>query len=333
MLLSSVQAKLRKCERCGKYKRRLYSVENMMICSDCLRGMAFYEALKDGFRDPSLRGDAVIVGMNVGDATWFNPFAQAWTYPLFLWIYFKTKREDLPLYLDDLESAWRYKTPLDRVLKVYIEEGIFRIVESDGRKIIVEGDALKEMLKKYHDRQDVLDIVGAWVSGLIIARLHEEASAPDFRAVNAIVNAIADKLVDADGNIKGEPYTKIASYRCRVCGAMFATKEETRRHLMAVHRVPSDEVMMHIEEERIVIGYLLDYEYLLDVLKREGVSRERFVERMLKFRILVHEDPETPWMLEREGKRYLVVHPAWVRVLARTRAYERELLRERERVK
>ena len=329
--MSSVQTKLRKCERCGKYKRKLYNVENMMICSDCLRGMAFYKVFKDGFRDPSLRGDTVIVGIDVGNTTWFNPFAQAWTYPFLLWTYFKTK--GLQLYLDDLESAWRYKTPLDRVLKVYIEEGVFRIVESEGRKIVVEGDALKEMLKKYHDRQDVFDIVGGWVSGLIIARLHEEADAPDFRAVNAIVNAIADKLVDADGSIKGEPYTKITSYRCRVCGARFATKEDARRHLMAEHRVPSDEVLMHIEEERIVIGYLLDYEYLLEVLKHEGVNPERFVERMLKLRILVHEDPDTPWILEREGKRYLAIHPAWVRVLARTRVYERELLREYERVK
>jgi len=328
--MSSGRTKLRKCERCGKYKRKLYSVENMMICSDCLRGIAFYKVFKDGFRDPSLRGDVVVVGIDIGNITWFNPFAQAWIYPFVLWMFFKTR--DLSLYLDDLESTWRYKTPLDRVLKVYIEEGIFRIVESDGRKIVVEGDALKEMLNKYSDRPDVFEIVGAWVHGLIISKLHEEADAPDFRAVSAIINAISDKLIDANGNIEGQPYIKIVSYKCRVCGARFADREGIRKHLMTVHRVPSDEVMVHVEEEGIVIGYLLDYEYLLDVLKSEGVSPERFVERMEKFGILVHEDPDTPRIHERDSRRYLVVHPAWVRVLARTRIYERELLRGRERV-
>ena len=302
----------------------------MMICSECLRGIAFYKVFKDGFRDPNLRGDVVVVGVDIGNITWFNPFAQAWIYPYVLWMFFKTR--DLPLYLNDLVSTWRYKTPLDKVLKVYIEEGIFRVVESDGKEIVVEGDALKEMLNKYSDRPDVFEIVGAWVHGLIISRLHEEASAPDFRAVNAIVNAIADKLVDANGNIGGEPYTKVVSYRCRVCGARFADREGVRKHLMVAHRVPSDEVMVHIEEEGVVIGYLLDYDYLIEALKNEGVNPEKFIDRMMRFELLVHEDPETPWIHERDGKRYLVVHPAWVRVVARVRAYERELLRGREKV-
>ncbi len=328
--MSNGQSKLKKCERCGKYKRKLYSIENRMICSDCVRGIAFHEVFKDGFRDPSLRGDVIVVGMDIGNMTWFNPFTHAWMYPFVLWMFFKTR--GLTFYLDDLKPAWKYKTPLDKVLDVYIKEEVFRIVKSDGKEIIVEGDALKEMLTKYGDRPDVFELVEAWVQGLIISKLHEDADAPDFRAVNAIINAISDKLIDTNGNIDGEPYTKIASYKCKMCGAVLATKEDMRKHLMTVHRVPSDEVMMHVEEEGIVIGYLLDYEYLLDALKREGVSPERFVERMQRFGILAHEDPDTPWIHERDGKRYLIVHPAWVRVIARTKIYERELLRGRERV-
>lgn len=329
--MQSGSSKLRKCERCGKYKRRLYNVNGMWICSDCIRGIAFYKVFREGFKDPRLRGDVITVGIDIGNLVWFNPFAQAWFYPLVLWIFFKTR--GLPYYFDDLKATWRYRTPLEDVLKVYLEEEIFRVVDVSGKKVIVEGDALKEMLKKYGDRSDVYDIVGAWVYGLIISRLHEEAEAPDFRVVNAAIRSISEKLVDANGNIKAEPYTKITGYRCRMCGAKFATKEEVRKHLMIAHRVPSDEVMMHVEEESITIGYLLEYNYLLDTMKREGVKPERFVERMEKFAALVHEDPEVPRIVERDGKKYVIIHPAWVRVVARARVYERELIRGRERLR
>ncbi len=324
-------SRLRKCERCGKYKRRLYNINGMWICSDCIRGIAFYKVFREGFRDPKLRGDVITVGIDIGNMVWFNPFAQAWFYPLVLWMFFKTR--GLPFYLDDLRMTWRYRTPLEDVLKIYREEEIFRIIESGGKKVIVEGDALKEMLKKYGDRSDVFDIVAAWVYGLIISRLHEESEAPDFRAVNAVIRSIAEKLVDATGNIKAEAYTKTTGYRCRICGAKFMTKEEIRKHLKLVHRVPSDEVMMHVEEESVTIGYLLEYNYLLDTLKREGVKPERFVERIGKFAVVVHEDPDAPRIIERDGKRYIIVHPAWVRVVARTRIYERELIRGRERLR
>lgn len=323
--------KLRRCERCGKYKRKLYNINGMWICSDCIRGIAFYKVFKEGFRDPRLRGDVITVGIDIGNMVWFNPFAQAWFYPLVLWMFFKTR--GIPLHVDELKSTWRYRTSIEKVLKLYVEEGIFKIIDTDSRQVIVEGDALKEMLKKYGDRPDVFDIVGAWVYGLIISRLHEESEAPDFRAVNATLRSIAEKLVDSNGKIKAEPYTKTVGYKCRICGAKFMARDELKKHLMLAHRVPSDEVMLHAEEERVTVGYLLEYDYLLENLKREGVRPERFIERMEKFAILVHEDPDTPRIIERDGKRYLIVHPSWVRVVARTRLYERELIRGRERIR
>ncbi len=328
---SRSKTRLRKCERCGKYKRVLYNVNGMWICSDCIRGIAFYKVFKEGFKDPKLRGDVITVGIDIGNMVWFNPFSQAWSYPLVLWIFFKTK--GMTFHLDDLKMVWRYRTPLEDVLKIYVEEGIFRIIDVDGKEVIVEGEALKEMLRKYGDRADVYDIVGAWVSGLIISRLHWEAEAPDFRVVNAAIRSIAERLVDAEGNVKGEPYTKITGYKCRICGAKFMTREEIKKHLMLAHRVPSDEVMIHMEEEGVTVGFLLEYSYLEDVLRREGVRPERFVERMGKFGILVHEDPEVPMIVERDGKRYVVVHPSWVRVVARARVYERDLIRGRERLR
>jgi len=323
--------KLKKCERCGKYKRVLYNLNGMWICSDCIRGFAFYKVFKEGFRDPKLRGDVITVGIDIGNLVWFNPFAQAWFYPIVLWMFFRDR--GMKLYLDDLRISWKYRTPLEDVLKIYVEEGIFRIIEEDEKKLIVEGDALKEMLKKYGDRPDVHDIIGAWVSGLIISRLHEEADAPDFRFVNAAIRSIAEKMVDPNGNIKAESYTKVTGYRCRICGAKFMSKEEIRKHLMITHRVPSDEIMLHVEEELITIGYLLEFEYLLDTLRKEGVKPERFTERMERFGAIVHEDPEAPRIIERDGKRYVVIHPAWVRVVARARVYERELIRGRERIR
>ena len=330
-LNNSYSKKLKKCERCGKYKRVLYNVNGVWICSDCIRGIAFYKVFREGFRDPKMRGDVITVGIDIGNLVWFNPFAQAWLFPITLWMYFKDTGKKF--YLKDLESVWRYRTPLMDVMKVYQEENILRIVEEGNEHVIVEGDALKEMLRKYGDRSDVYEIIGAWVSGLVISRLHEEADAPDFRFVNAAMRSIAEKLVDSSGNIRAEPYTKTTGYRCRICGAKFMTREEIRRHLMVAHRVPSDEVMMHVEEESITVGYLLEITYLIDVLKREGVKPERFFERIEKFATLVHEDPEVPRIVERDGKRYLVIHPSWVRVVARARIYERELIRGRERLR
>lgn len=329
--MSSLSSKLVKCEHCGKYKRRLYDVNDMRVCSDCIRGQAFYRVFKDGFREPSLRGDVITVGMDVGNIVWFNPFSQAWFYPLLLWMFFKTK--GLTLHLSDLEASWRYKTPLSKVLQMYQEEEIFKVIESEDIKVIMEGEALTEMLKKYGDRPDVFDVVGAWVSGLIISRLHKESEAPDFRAVSSVINCIAEKLVDTDGTIKAEPYTKTTGYRCRICGGKFASKEDIRRHIMVRHTVPSDEIMVHVEEEGIIVGYLLDYDGLLRALEEGGVKPERFVERMQKFAILVHEDPEVPWIIERNGKKYIVIEPAWVRLVARTRVYERELVRGLERLR
>lgn len=329
--MNSVPDKLIKCERCGRYKRKLYDINGMMVCSDCVRSHSFYKVFKNGFKDPDLRGDVVTVGIDIGNIVWFNPFSQAWFYPLLLWIFFKTK--GLTLYVEELEASWKYKTPLRKVLQVYQEEGIFKVIESNGRKKIVEGEILNEVLRKYGDRSDVFDIVGAWTSGLIISRLHEESDTPDFRAVNATISTIAEKLVDSDGNIKGEPYTKISGYRCRICGNKFASKEDIRKHLMDKHTVPSDEIMAQVEEETTTIGYLLDYELLLENLKREGVKPERFVERIEKFAVLVHEDPETPWIVERDGRKYIVVEPAWVRVIAKTRVYEKELVRREERIR
>jgi hypothetical protein len=323
--------RIRKCERCNKYKRVLFVVNDQNICEDCLRGLAFYETFKEGFKDLSLRGDVIEVGIDIGNITWLNPFAQCWYYPLLYWMF--TKDTGIKCYYEDLKRLWKYKTPLDKVLKIYEDERIFKIINEDNKRVIVEGDALDEMYKKYGDRQDAYDIICAWVSGLIISRLHEEAEAPDFRAVNGIIKALAEKTVDAEGNIKVKPYAKTVSYRCRLCGARYSTADEVKRHCMSHHLIPSDEVMAYVEGESTIVGYLLELEYLFDVLEKEGVSPERFNDRMMKFGILVHRDPEVPWKIHQECKWYLIVSPAWIRVIARTKTRERELIRSYERAR
>jgi len=322
--------KLQKCERCGKWKRVLYNVNGMMICSDCIRGMAFYKVFLEGFRDPKIRGDVITVGMDIGNLTWFNPFAQAWYYPILVWVFFRDMGRKLTL--DDLKFLWRYKTPLERVLKIYIEEGIFKIMTEDGKQVIAEGEALGEMLKKYGDRPDALDIISSWIIGLIISRLHSESDTPDFRAVNAIINTIAGGYIDSEGSIRAEPYTKITGYRCTICGTLMPYREEAKKHVATAHRIPTDEVMNYLQEERTSIGYLVRLTDLTETLRREGIHPERFFDRVEKFGVLVHEDPEEPRIVERDGVRYIVVDPAWFRVLSKTRAYERELLRGRIRM-
>lgn len=321
--------KLVRCERCKKYKRRLYDIGGMLICTDCIRGLAFYEAFKDAFKDPELRGDAVFVGIDIGNMIWFNPFAQAWYYPLILWIFFKTRGANL--YLDDLKDAWRYRTPLDKVLEIYVEEGIFKIVDQNEKKVILEGDILANMLEKYKDMPDKFEIISAWVSGCIISRIYAEAEAPDFKALNAVVNCIAEKLVDSEGEIKAQPHLKSVGYKCRKCGDRFPTKHDIIEHLKRVHKISEDEAIAFMEEELKISGYLLDYEYFIKALEEEGVDPERFIDRMHRFAILFSRDSESPRFVEQEGKKYLVIEPAWARLVARTRVYERKLIRERLR--
>jgi hypothetical protein len=248
-----------------------------------------------------------------------------------MWIF--TKDRNVKYYYEDLQKSWRYKTSLDKVMKIYIDEGIFKIINENNKEVIVEGDALSEMYKKYGDREDAYDIIGAWVSGLIISRLHEEADAPDFKAVNGIIKALAEKVIDSEGNIKAMPYTKVVGYRCKICGAKFSRKDEVCGHLINNHFIPSDEVMAQVEEESITTGHLLELEYLLDVLRREGVSPERFIDRMEKLAILISKDSDTPRIVDQDGKRYIVIDPSWVRIVARTRTREREFIRSYERVR
>jgi ribosomal protein S14 len=319
--------KLRRCERCGKYKRVLYNINGMNICRDCIRGMAFYQVFKEGFRESTSRGDVIIVGLDIGNLVYYNPHSHAWSFPLVVWIF--CKEINIPLYYDTLKKMWRYKVPLDKVTKLYIEEGIFRIEKSEtDREVIVEGEALKDMLKKYGDRNDVFDIIGAWVAGLIISRLHEEPEAPDFRAVEAIINALSEEAVDSDGKIIAKPYYKVTSYVCRICGGKFPSRDEVRKHLMLNHVIPSNEIMTYVQEDSAPVGYLLKLSSLVNHLKRNGVSPERLIERIERFAILFHEDDEAPRIVEREGERYIVVHPAWIRVVSRTRIRERELVKE-----
>jgi hypothetical protein len=319
---------LRKCERCGRYKRGLYNVNGMIICSNCIRKIAFYKVFSEGFKDPSMRGDVITVGLDLGNMTWLNPFAQAWYYPILLWVFYKDY--NIKFKLSDLKLKWRYKTPLEQVLKFYIEEKIFRIVVEENEELIVEGDALKEMLDKYGDMPDALDIIGSWISGLIISRVRAEAETPDFRVINAIVDALS-KYIDPDGNIKAIPYSKVVGYRCNLCGYLIPSKDEAKKHVSLSHRIPSDEVMNYLREESISIGYLVKLSVIDQSLRKEGVQPERFVERIEKFGVLVHEDPEEPRIVDRDGIRYVVVHPAWFRVLTRTRMYERDLIRNRAR--
>lgn len=317
-----------KCQRCGKYKRVLCDINGEFICLDCLRGIAFYRVLKEGFRDPRLRGDILKVAMDISSLVWGNPIARAWLWPLILWFY--SRDVGVKLTVEMLERSWRFKTPLEEVLRLYLEERIFNYVDENGKKILVEGDALREMLQKYKGRNDLYDIVTDWAFGYIVARLHEEPSAPDFRFVYTILKSVAS-IVDESGNIKAQPYSRVMGYRCKLCGKKTDTREEMRRHLMRDHLVPTDEIHEHIEEERIVVGYLLEVYDLIKNARREYVKPEYLIERIEKRKAVVNDDPDIPRFIEKDGRQYLVVSPAWVRVLIRTREYERELTRGRYR--
>jgi hypothetical protein len=320
--------KLKKCEQCGT-KEPLYEINGMEICESCVRKIAFYEVFKNSFRDPVLRGDVITVGIDIGNITWLNPFAQACYYPLLMWIF--TRDIGIPFEYNLLKKSWKYRTPLEKIIKLYIEEGIFEITKNGESETIIEGSVLKDILKKYGDRADAYDIIGAWLGGLVISKLYEDPEAPDFRTLSAVIKTLAEECVDTNGNVKALPYFKVTGYSCGICKTKFSTKDEIKKHLMSSHTVPSDEIATYMQEESVTVGYLLELETLLKNVEKEGGARApvRFIERMEKFGILVHEDPEIPRIVERDGKRYIVVHPAWIRVISRTRLYERQLIKGR----
>jgi len=317
-----------KCQRCGKYKRVLCDINGELVCLDCLRGIAFYKVLREGFRDPRIRGDILKVSMDVASLVWGNPIARAWLWPLVLWFY--SRDIGMELTIEVLERSWRFKPPLEEVFRLYMEERIFNVVEEGGKRILVEGEALQEMLQKYRDRSDLYDIVTNWAFGFIIARLHEEPSAPDFRYVYAVLKSIGGMITE-DGKVKAEPYYRVTGYRCKLCGKKTDTREEMRRHLMRDHLVPTDEMHEHIEVEKEVVGYLLEVHDLIKSARREHIRPEYLIERIEKGGAVVPDDPDIPRFIEKDGRRYLVVSPAWIRVLIRTREYERELTRGRFR--
>ena len=72
---------------------------------------------------------------------------------------------------------------------------------------------------------------------------------------------------------------------------------------------------------------------LVSACNRELVKPEYLIQRIERFGALVHEDREIPRIIERNGTRYLLVDPSWVRLLARAKVYERDLILGRERLK
>jgi len=317
-----------KCSRCGKYKRVLCNINGELICLDCLQGIALYKILREGFRDPKLRGDVLKVSMDISSLIWGNPIARAWLWPLIIWFYFREIGEELTV--SALKRSWRFKTSLEEVLRIYLEEKVFSIVEKEDKSLLVEGEALQEMIQKYRGRADLYDIVTDWAFGFIIAKLHETPSAPDFRYVQAVVKAISGMITE-NGEVKMEPYYRVTGYLCKLCGRKTSTKEEMKNHLIRDHLLPEMEVEENFEEEKTMVGYLLEIRDFIRSAKSEYVKPEYLFERIEKNRAVVNTEPDIPHVIEKDGRRYLVVSLAWVRVLTRAREYLRELVRGRYR--
>ncbi len=318
-----------KCSRCGKYKRELFEVDGELICLDCLRGIAFYHVLSEGIKDPKLRGDVFKVLTDISALVLGNPRARAWLWPLNLWIYSHYTGETLTV--EKMRQFWRFKAPLDEVIGMYIDLKIFKIIEDEnGEKIITEGEALQEMLQKYRGRADLYDIVTDWAIGILITKLHEIEEAPDFRYVYAVLRMINNMIAD-DGGVRNEPYYRTIGYVCKLCGKKADAKEDMRRHLMFDHIIPETDVDGYVEEERVLVGYLLEVQDVIKAARKEYIKPEYLIERIEKYGAVVNRDVEINRVIKKNGRRYLVVSPSWVRIMARTREYERGLLRGRYR--
>ncbi len=318
-----------RCGSCGKLVKGVYDVEidgkKVLLCLRCFLSHTLHETLRDmllsGGEEEVKDVLRVLKGLN--DLIEDNPRVQAIRHLIDSW----AERYPRPLSLDDI--PWPYigiKT--ETVVKYLVDEQIFR-VEAGGQ--LVPGALLERLLKLHPTNRSFFTELVKVVTGLATVRFLVDPENPRLRSVYATLQSLAACLDEA------RPHYKVEGYRCKLCGAELATRYEVENHILEKHSLEGGfeehtggDVREYVEEVRSeVVGYLCRWELFTQSSVAYGVRDiTKYLMRLLKDGVLLPAKSDEAFV-DREGERYVVVDPSWIRFRERMRSLERKVVRQR----
>jgi hypothetical protein len=317
-----------RCGHCGKLVKGVYNVEidgkKVLLCLRCFLSHALHETIRDMLlsgREEEVK-DVLRVLKGLNDLIDDNPRVQAIRHLIDSW----AERYPRPLSLDDI--PWPYTIKIETVVKYLVDEQIFRVA-AGGQ---LEPGALLEKLLKLHatNRSFFTELVKV-VTGLATVRFLVDPENPRLRSVYATLQSLAACLDEA------RPHYKVEGYRCKLCRAEFATMYEVENHILEKHSLEGGfeehtrgDVREYVEEVRSeLVGYLCRWELFIQNAVAHGVRDiTKYLMGILKDGVLLPAKSDEA-VVEREGERYVVVDPSWIRFRERMRSLERKIVRQR----
>ena len=328
------------CYLCGKYSRDIVVAyidgDNRVVCIRCFIPYILHETIRDMLRNGSeeelryvLR---VLEGLN--DLVENHPLAQAIRYIVDTW----AQRFPKPLRKSTLETSWRYRLRLNKVLSYLASEGILVESRLQGSSSIVisPGPLLRDLLKKFPTSRGFFQDVVRAVTGLAIVRYLADAETRKIRSVYATLQALAECL---DDSLKSPVY-KIKGDKCRICDRIYSLKVEIKTHLLKEHayKVNCDlnkeecfnQMVETITGEKIGVWCRLNL--FISKAGVYGISNlSRYLRSLLTRGVIIPQEEEEI-VVERNGEKFVAVDIAWIKVRERMRMLERQLVRPRARI-
>jgi len=301
------------------------------ICRRCYLARLLHDAilsmLRDGNEDTFSYVLRVLKGIN--DLIEDNPQAQAIRYVIDVW----SQKFPEPLYVDELESRWKYMISFQKVLRYLISEKIFRIEQTNfGREVIRPGPLLEDLLKMFPSSRGFFRDVIRAVTGLVTVNYLSDPETRKFRKVYAILQAI-NVCIDDENKI---PYYEIKGYKCKLCEdvnqPIFASMAEVKEHILKTHSIDCDlneEVCFNSCVEYVFgkqIGIWCKFLTFVEKASVFGVEISKFFRDLLTRGVILPSEGDEVMRHIKEEK-YIAVDIAWFRVRERMRALERELRR------
>lgn len=308
--------------------------DKKVVCQKCFLAYILHETIKSVFKhgnEDELRY-LVRVLKGINDLVEDNPQAQAIRTVIDKW----AQKYPQPLYLDELVADWHYKVSLDAVLDTLSTEGILVRARLSGldRVVLSPGETLRELLKRFPTSKGLFSEVVKAVTGLAVVGYIADAKNPKFRALYATLQAILACIEDSEKEL----VYKEKGYRCKLCGNIYATKAELKSHIFKEHghkimcgdeECLRDYIEVVYEDRDREIGVLCRLEHFIAKAGVYGVENiDKFFRSLVtKGAVVPREGNEI--VVERDGKKYVVVDIAWAKIRELMRTLERQIVRTR----
>jgi len=320
---------LYRCGHCGKLVKGAYIVEidekKVLLCRRCFLSLTLHETIRDMLlsgREEEVE-DVLRVLKGLNDLIDDNPLVQGIRHLIDFW----AERYPRPLSLDDI--PWPYiGIKKETVVKYLVDEQIFRVV-AGGQ--LVPGALLEMLLKLHATNRSFFTKLVKVVMGLATVRFLVDPENPRLRSVYATLDSLAACLDEA------KPYYKVEGYRCKLCGAEFATRYEVENHILEKHSLEGGfeehtggDVREYVEGVRSeLVGSLCRWEFFTQSAIANDVHNiTKYLMRLLKDGVLLPAKSDEAFV-EVNGEKYVVVDPSWIRFRERMRSLERKIVRQR----